>query len=89
MLRTPVDGARTFAELLAQVREADLGAFTHADVPFERVVESLRPSRSTEYSPLFQVMLEFQNTERPELELPGSTSNPSNLSSTRSTSTSS
>ncbi|MEN0139092.1 MAG: amino acid adenylation domain-containing protein, partial [Rhodococcus sp. (in: high G+C Gram-positive bacteria)] len=71
VLRTHVDGSSTFADLLAQVRDTDLGAFTHADVPFERVVESLRLSRSTEYSPLFQVMLEFQNTERPELELPG------------------
>uniref|UniRef100_UPI000A6F2398 non-ribosomal peptide synthetase n=1 Tax=Rhodococcus marinonascens TaxID=38311 RepID=UPI000A6F2398 len=70
VLRTHVDGGATFAELLDGVREADLGAFTHAEVPFERVVEVLSPSRSTAYSPLFQVMLEFQDIERPTLELP-------------------
>ncbi|EID79114.1 non-ribosomal peptide synthetase, partial [Rhodococcus opacus RKJ300 = JCM 13270] len=70
VLRTHVDGGATFSEFLAGVREADLGAFTHADVPFERVVEVLSPSRVTAYAPLFQVMLEFQDIERPTLELP-------------------
>ena len=71
VLRTPVDAGGTFAELLAAVRDTDLGAFDHADVPFERLVESSRPNASTAHSPLFQVMLEFQNNERPRLELPG------------------
>ncbi|MFW2244019.1 amino acid adenylation domain-containing protein, partial [Rhodococcus opacus] len=70
VLRTHVDGGATFSEFLAGVREADLGAFTHAEVPFERVVEVLSPSRVTAYAPLFQVMLEFQDIERPTLELP-------------------
>ncbi|PQP10869.1 non-ribosomal peptide synthetase, partial [Rhodococcus opacus] len=70
VLRTHVDGGATFSEFLAGVRETDLGAFTHADVPFERVVEVLSPSRVTAYAPLFQVMLEFQDIERPTLELP-------------------
>ncbi|WP_037197605.1 non-ribosomal peptide synthetase, partial [Rhodococcus sp. DK17] len=70
VLRTHVDGGATFSEFLAGVRETDLGAFTHAEVPFERVVEVLSPSRVTAYAPLFQVMLEFQDIERPTLELP-------------------
>jgi non-ribosomal peptide synthetase component F len=70
VLRTRVDGGATFTEFLDNVREADLGAFMHADIPFERVVEVVSPSRSTAYSPLFQVMFEFQNIERPTLELP-------------------
>ncbi|WP_124396555.1 non-ribosomal peptide synthetase, partial [Rhodococcus wratislaviensis] len=70
VLRTHVDGDDTFAEFLGRVRETDLGAFTHAEVPFERVVEVLSPSRVTAYAPLFQVMLEFQDIERPTLELP-------------------
>ena len=64
VLRTPVDAGASFADLLAHVRETDLGAFAHADVPFERLVEVLDPTRSTAYSPLFQVALEFQNNEQ-------------------------
>ncbi|MDI9919144.1 amino acid adenylation domain-containing protein, partial [Rhodococcus sp. IEGM 1379] len=71
VLRTRITGDATFSDVLGMVREGDLGAFTHAEVPFERVVEILNPSRSTAYSPLFQVMLEFQDIERPTLKLPG------------------
>ncbi len=70
VLRTAVDRGATFGDFLDQVRNVDLSAFIHADVPFERVVEIVNPSRSTAYSPLFQVMLEFQDIERPALELP-------------------
>ncbi|MDG3010624.1 amino acid adenylation domain-containing protein, partial [Rhodococcus sp. D2-41] len=70
VLRSRVDTGASFLDLLAQVREVDLAAFAHADVPFERLVEVLNPSRSTSYSPLFQVSLEFQNTEQPRLSLP-------------------
>ncbi|MEE2061899.1 amino acid adenylation domain-containing protein [Rhodococcus artemisiae] len=70
VLRTRVDDTEPFAALLQRVRDDDLAAFDHADIPFERLVEVLDPPRSTAYSPLFQVMLEFQDTERPEVALP-------------------
>ncbi|MDI9915348.1 non-ribosomal peptide synthetase, partial [Rhodococcus sp. IEGM 1379] len=70
-LRTPVDSAQSFTNLAARCRDVDLGAFAHADVPFERVVEEIGPTRSTAYSPIAQVSLEFQNNERPFLALPG------------------
>ncbi|WP_237724237.1 non-ribosomal peptide synthetase [Rhodococcus sp. DK17] len=73
VLRTPVDGASSFTQLLTTVRETDLAAFEHADVPFERVVQALNPARSTARHPLFQVMLVFQNQEHPKLELEGLT----------------
>ncbi|WP_405497091.1 non-ribosomal peptide synthase/polyketide synthase [Nocardia sp. NBC_00511] len=57
VLRTPVDRSASFADLLAAVREIDLDAFAHADIPFERLVEALAPARSTAHHPLFQVML--------------------------------
>ncbi|WP_280785253.1 condensation domain-containing protein, partial [Rhodococcus opacus] len=72
-LRTPVDAASSFTQLLTTVRETDLAAFEHADVPFERVVQALNPTRSTTRHPLFQVMLVFQNQEHPKIELAGLT----------------
>ncbi|NLE82543.1 MAG: amino acid adenylation domain-containing protein [Rhodococcus sp.] len=73
VLRTAIDDAATVTELLADVRRTDLDAFAHADVPFERLVEVLRPTRSTSRHPLFQVSLTFQNLTVPTLELPGMT----------------
>ncbi|MCL2533212.1 MAG: amino acid adenylation domain-containing protein [Nocardiaceae bacterium] len=72
-LRTRIDARQSFAQLIDLVREIDLGAFGHADVPFERVVEELAPARSTAYSPLFQVALEFQDGGGTRLALPGLT----------------
>ncbi|WP_157108485.1 non-ribosomal peptide synthetase, partial [Aldersonia kunmingensis] len=73
VLRTGVSGGESFAELLAQTRETDLGAFGHADVPFERLVEILDPVRSQARNPLFQVALSFQNLGTTRFELPGLT----------------
>ncbi|MFQ6326900.1 amino acid adenylation domain-containing protein [Nocardia sp. CWNU-33] len=70
-LRTPVDPGAAFAEFLTAVRSADLDAFANSDVPFERLVQVLNPSRSTAHHPLFQVSLTLQNFAEPVLELPG------------------
>ncbi|MEU6562780.1 amino acid adenylation domain-containing protein [Nocardia nova] len=71
VLRTPVAGAQSFADLLHTVRDADLEAFAHADVPFERLVEVLNPARSQSHHPMFQVMLSVRNQPVRTLELPG------------------
>ncbi len=71
VLRTRVDSGESFAELLDRVRDVDLGAFGHAEAPFERLVEVLDPARSAARNPLFQVMLVFQNFEQTSFELPG------------------
>nr|WP_280498748.1 non-ribosomal peptide synthetase [Nocardia cyriacigeorgica] len=73
VLRTDVDAATGFAELLRRVRERDLEAFAHAELPFERLVEVLDPPRSQARHPLFQVALFFQNLEPVRLELDGLT----------------
>ncbi|MEV6098141.1 amino acid adenylation domain-containing protein [Nocardia sp. NPDC051981] len=69
-LRTRVDSGAPFTELLGRVRAGDIAAFSHADVPFERLVEVLNPVRSQARHPLFQVGLSFQNFEQAELVLP-------------------
>ncbi|HET7463283.1 MAG TPA: amino acid adenylation domain-containing protein, partial [Longimicrobium sp.] len=70
-LRVDLSGAPTVAELLARVKAAALGAQQHGDIPFEQVVERVRPSRSLAHAPLFQVMFAWQNTPEASLELPG------------------
>ncbi|RZL84407.1 MAG: non-ribosomal peptide synthetase [Rhodococcus sp. (in: high G+C Gram-positive bacteria)] len=76
VLRADCDPNLSFTELVEQVRDTDLEAFARADVPFERVVEKLNPTRSQSFSPLFQVMLAFQNYTQSEVELAGLTVSP-------------
>ncbi|MFD6860663.1 amino acid adenylation domain-containing protein, partial [Rhodococcus sp. NPDC060090] len=76
VLRTAVNPSDAFGDLLARVRETDLGAFGHADLPFERLVEALDPERSQARHPLFQVALTFQNLGRSRFDLPGLTVEP-------------
>ncbi|WP_280379759.1 non-ribosomal peptide synthetase [Nocardia wallacei] len=71
VFRARVVPGESFAVLLARQREVDLGAFAHAEVPFERLVEELNPVRSTARHPLVQVGFSFQNLDPVRLDMPG------------------
>ncbi|HEX9937850.1 MAG TPA: amino acid adenylation domain-containing protein, partial [Longimicrobium sp.] len=72
-LRVDLSGSPTVAELLEQVRARSLGAQQNQDIPFEQVVELVQPARSMAHTPLFQVMLSWQNASEDRLELSGLT----------------
>ena len=69
VLRGDLTGDPGLGELLTRVREDALGAYAHQDLPFERLVEELRPQRDTARTPLFQIIFSFQSAGAGLLDL--------------------
>lgn len=61
ILRVNLGGNPTFREVLRRVKATTLEAYDHADIPFEKLVEELRPERQTAANPIFQVVFALQN----------------------------
>jgi non-ribosomal peptide synthetase component F len=74
--RAQLQGNPVFRELLARVRRTVLEALDHQELPFERVVDAVRPQRLAGVNPLFQVNFRVRVGEQPTLELTGTRSSP-------------
>lgn len=82
-LRSNLSNNPSFIELAKQSKETLLGAYAHQQVPFEHLLECLQIERSLSHSPLFQVMLAFQEESAIKFELPNLLVKESRFSSTR------
>ena len=71
VIRSRIEAGDTFADLLARVRTTTLDAHAHQDLPFEHVVEALKPARAPGQTPLFSVMLVLQNAPMEDVQLSG------------------
>jgi amino acid adenylation domain-containing protein len=79
VLRMDLGGDPSFRDLMGRVREVVVDAYDNQDLPFERLVEELRPERRASRTPLFNVMFVLQEPERRHLELPGLTVSPADV----------
>ncbi|WP_242836733.1 non-ribosomal peptide synthetase [Clostridium sp. BNL1100] len=70
-LRTRIEGDSSFSEVLERVKKTTYDAFTYQELPFDKMVEELKPPREDGVNPFFQVMFILQNTQKVDLELPG------------------
>lgn len=83
-LRNDLSGNPTFRALLQRVRNITLGAYSHQDVPIEKIIEDLQLDRDLSRNPIFQMMFVLQNMPLPALKTPGLSFSPMEVNSTTS-----
>lgn len=71
VMRNQIKSEQNFQQFLHQTRQTCLDAYQHQDIPFEFLVEQLKPVRSLSYNPIFQVMFAVENNDSEALNLPG------------------
>ena len=71
VLRNDLSGDPTFREILSRVRKTVLEAFSHQELPFEKLVAAVRPDRSLSYNPVYQIMFALQDTAGSRIRIPG------------------
>jgi len=71
VLRLAIGGDPTFRELMRRVKEVSLGAYSHQDLPFEKLVVEMQPQRDLSYSPMYQIMFSVGEHKDLGLDLPG------------------
>ncbi|MFY1638003.1 MupA/Atu3671 family FMN-dependent luciferase-like monooxygenase [Solwaraspora sp. WMMB335] len=75
-LRLDLGGDPTFTDLLGRVRGVALDGYDQAHVPFDQVVRAVSPARDTDRTPVFQTIVEFENDDAWQLDLPGVDAHP-------------
>lgn len=70
-LHIDLSGDPSFRQLLAWAREVTMNAYSHQDVPFEQVVDALRPEREQNQTPIFQIFFNMLNAASQRVEIPG------------------
>ena len=71
VMRADLSGDPSFTDLLNQVRRTAVDAYANADLPFERLVDELRPTRDLSRNPLFGVLFDLRHAQRTPFRLPG------------------
>jgi non-ribosomal peptide synthetase component F len=71
VMRNDLSGDPAFIDLVDRVREVALGAYSHQDLPFEKLVKALQPERNLSHTPLIQVVFNFNNTPDSSVRLSG------------------
>ncbi len=71
VLRTDLSGDPTFLEVLSRIRHEALDVYSHADVPFEKILHEFKPDRDPSRTPFFQIFFNMLNFPTLDLKFPG------------------
>uniref|UniRef100_A0A486XU80 Malonyl CoA-acyl carrier protein transacylase n=1 Tax=Rheinheimera sp. BAL341 TaxID=1708203 RepID=A0A486XU80_9GAMM len=70
-LRCQVNQRQSFLDFLEKIKKVNLDAMAHQSLPFDTIVDKLKVERTTQYAPLFQILLNMNTNKEPAIQLPG------------------